>query len=104
MFNFQRTNMPVTVADVEKIATLSRLVLSADEAEKFTGQLNLILEYVKKLDEVDTSDVTPMSHPNEVVNVLRADEVGESLPVEDALGNAPERAGNYFKVPKVVSR
>ena len=96
--------MSVSIHDVEKIASLSRLVLTPEEAEKFAGQLNLILDYVSTLNQLDTSDVEPMSHPNEIINVFREDVIEPSLSVEDALKNAPQKTGNYFKVPKVVSK
>jgi aspartyl-tRNA(Asn)/glutamyl-tRNA(Gln) amidotransferase subunit C len=96
--------MSVTVQDVEKIADLARLKLNEDEKEKMTGQLNLILDYMEKLNELDTDQVEPLAHAQELYNVFRDDVVKPSLPVEKALENAPERVDNYFKVPKVISK
>lgn len=96
--------MSVTLAEVEKIAQLAHLDLSEDEKKKFPEQLNQILQYMDKLNELDTTGVEPMSHPQELSNVFRKDEVQPSLPVEEALKNAPARSGNYFKVPKVISK
>jgi aspartyl-tRNA(Asn)/glutamyl-tRNA(Gln) amidotransferase subunit C len=96
--------MPVTKKDVEKIADLARLYITEEEKEKYTVQLNVILEYMEQLNTVDTENVEPLSHPLELVNVVRKDEVKPSLSAEDALKNAPEKSGNYFKVPKVISK
>ena len=96
--------MAVTKKEVEKIAQLAKLKLSEKEKEKFTGQLNIILEYMEKLNELDTTEVEPLSHPLELSNVFREDKVKPSLPVEKALQNAPARSGNYFKVPKVIKK
>ena len=67
--------------------------------ERLEGQLNDILEAVSKVSEIDLSDVPPTSHPLDVVNVWAEDEPRPSLPVEDALANAPERDGDFFRVP-----
>ncbi len=96
--------MPVSLKDVEKIADLARLYITEEEKEKYTRQLNVILEYMEQLNKVDTSKVEPLSHPFELKNVFREDEVQPSLPVDDALKNAPEKSGNYFKVPKVINK
>jgi aspartyl-tRNA(Asn)/glutamyl-tRNA(Gln) amidotransferase subunit C len=96
--------MAVTLEDVEKIADLARLKLNEDEKEKMTGQLNMILNYMEKLNELNTDHVEPLAHTQELYNVFREDEVKPSLPVDKALENAPERMDNYFKVPKVISK
>jgi aspartyl-tRNA(Asn)/glutamyl-tRNA(Gln) amidotransferase subunit C len=70
-----------------------------EELERLGAQLNDILEAVSKVAELDLSDVPPTSHPLDVVNVWGADEPRPSLPVDEALANAPERDGTYFKVP-----
>jgi aspartyl-tRNA(Asn)/glutamyl-tRNA(Gln) amidotransferase subunit C len=81
------------------VAHLARLELREDEVERLEGQLNDILEAVSKVSELDLADVPPTSHPLEVVNVWQDDEPRPCLPVEDALANAPEREGDFFKVP-----
>ena len=81
------------------VARLARLELHDEELERLGAQLNDILEAVSKVAELDLSDVPPTSHPLDVVNVWAADEPRASLPVEEALANAPERDGAYFKVP-----
>ena len=81
------------------VAHLARLELRDDEVERLGAQLNDILEAVSKVSELDLSDVPPTSHPLDVVNVWGDDEPRPSLPVEEALANAPEREGDFFKVP-----
>jgi aspartyl-tRNA(Asn)/glutamyl-tRNA(Gln) amidotransferase subunit C len=85
--------------EVLHVARLARLDLSNDEVTRFQEQLSAILEAVSKVSELDLSDVPPTSHPLDVVNVWGADEPRPSLAVEDALANAPDREGSYFKVP-----
>lgn len=94
--------MKITGDIVKKIASLSKISLSESEIAEFTGQLGRIIDYMDKLDELDTSGVSPTSHAAEMNNVLRRDEPEESLPKEKALGNAPDRYGDYFKVPGII--
>jgi aspartyl-tRNA(Asn)/glutamyl-tRNA(Gln) amidotransferase subunit C len=93
------SRMAITREEVLHVAKLARLELSEEEIERLTGELSAILEAVSKVSELDLSDVPPTSHPLDVVNVWGADEPRPSLPVEDALANAPEREEAYFKVP-----
>jgi aspartyl-tRNA(Asn)/glutamyl-tRNA(Gln) amidotransferase subunit C len=81
------------------VARLARLELREDEVDRLGAQLNDILAAVSKVSELDLSDVPPTSHPLDVVNVWAADEPRDSLSTADALANAPEREGSYFKVP-----
>jgi aspartyl-tRNA(Asn)/glutamyl-tRNA(Gln) amidotransferase subunit C len=81
------------------VARLARLQLREDEIERLEAQLNDILEAVSKVAELDLSDVPPTSHPHDVVNVWEPDEPRPCLPVSEALANAPERDGDFFKVP-----
>ena len=94
--------MKMNRKDVEHVALLSRLDLSENELDKFTGQLDAILEYIDVLNQVDTSAVEPMAHVLEIRNVMRSDEVQPSLPREAALQNAPDAEDGFFKVPKIV--
>lgn len=94
--------MPVTKDDVAHVAKLARLEFSDEEMEKFTSQLNTILHYMEKLNTLDTSNVEPLSHVNELTNVMREDDVKPSLPREEVLANAPSRDEKFFKVPKVI--
>jgi len=89
-------------AQVRKVAKLSRLELSDAEVEEFTGQLSAILEYVEKMNELDTEGVEPLAHCLAISNVLREDRARESLGTEAALANAPQRDGDFFKVPKIL--
>lgn len=94
--------MSVTIKDVEHIAKLARLKLSDKEKTEYTGQLNNILDYMEKLNELDTENVVPLTHPTEKENVLREDVVKESLPRKKALKNAPKANDEYFLVPRVI--
>jgi aspartyl-tRNA(Asn)/glutamyl-tRNA(Gln) amidotransferase subunit C len=88
---------------VKHVALLSRLNLSPDELELYCGQLASIISYIEKLNEVETKDVQPTSHAvSALKNVFRRDELKPSLPVEEALKNAPSREGDFFKIPKVI--
>jgi aspartyl-tRNA(Asn)/glutamyl-tRNA(Gln) amidotransferase subunit C len=91
--------MTITREDVLHVARLARLALTEEEVERFGGQLNAILEAVGKVAELDLADVPATSHPLELVNVWADDEPRPSLPVDDALLNAPERDGGFFRVP-----
>jgi len=87
---------------VRKVARLSRLQLSDAEIAEFTGQLRAILDYVAKMNELDTENVQPLAHCLPIKNVFRSDSVGQSLGTEAALANAPQRDGDFFKVPKIL--
>ena len=87
---------------VRKVAKLSRLELSEAEIGEFTGQLSAILEYMEKMNELDTSNVQPLAHCLPISNVFREDIIKESLGTEKTLANAPERDGEFFKVPKIL--
>ncbi len=81
------------------VAHLARLELRDDELARLEVQLSDILAAVSKVAELDLSDVPPTSHPLDVVNVWEADEPRPCLSVEDALANAPDREGDFFRVP-----
>ena len=91
--------MAISRDDVLHVARLARLALREDEIERLQVQLNAILDAVGKVSELDLSDVPPTSHPLALVNVFAPDEPAPSLPLEDALANAPEREGDFFRVP-----
>ena len=94
--------MAVTKKDVEKIAELARLKFTDEDLENFTPQMNEILSYMDKLNELDTENVKPLSHPVEQTNVFREDGLKPSISTEDALKNAPDKNEHHFKVPKVI--
>jgi len=81
---------------------LSRLELTEAEVAEFTGQLSAILDYVEKMNELDTTGVEPLAHCLPISNVLRQDIVKESLGTEKVLANAPQRDEDFFKVPKIL--
>ena len=87
---------------VRHVAKLARLALDEPQLERIGAQLESILGYVAHIGEVDVSRVEPMAHALPLVNVLRDDVIGPSLPLEKVLQNAPETDGRFFKVPKVI--
>lgn len=94
--------MAITTQDVEHVADLARLDLDEEEKAKFTEQLNAILKYVEKLNELDTDQVEPTSHVIALTNVMREDVVRPSTPREKALQNAPDEDEGQFRVPAVL--
>lgn len=94
--------MQITRKDVEQVAILSRLDIAETDVQKFTGQLNDILEYIEVLSKVDTVGVEPTAHVLQLKNVMRSDIARPSLERELALSNAPEQEDGYFKVPKII--
>lgn len=94
--------MKLNRKDVEQVALLSRLELTEKDLDKYTGQLDAILEYIDVLNQVDTAGVEPMAHVLDLRNVMRPDVVQPSLSQEEALQNAPEPENGFFKVPKIV--
>ncbi len=94
--------MAITEDEVRYVAHLSRLALSEEEVDTFGRQLDDIISYVEKLNELDTSDVEPMIHAADQKNVFREDRAGESLRRKEALQNAPEKAEGCFKVPRIL--
>lgn len=91
----------ITVKDVEHVAKLARLELTEEEKEKFTSQLGDVLKYVEQMNEVDTSNVEPMAHAIDFVNVMREDEVKYEQTKEELMKNAPDAEDGFFKVPKI---
>jgi len=91
--------MGISRDEVLHVAGLARLDLSEDEIERFREQLNAILEAVGKVAELDLSDVEPTAHPLDLVNAWAEDEPRPSLSVDEALANAPDREGDFFRVP-----
>ncbi|MFY0625113.1 MAG: Asp-tRNA(Asn)/Glu-tRNA(Gln) amidotransferase subunit GatC [Reichenbachiella sp.] len=94
--------MSVDKKTVQKLAHLARLELSEDQLEKYGKDLGDILDWVEKLDEVDTSAVAPLGNVNEEDVPLREDKVVEVFKGDEALKNAPEKDGDFFIVPKVL--
>lgn len=94
--------MKIARQEVEHVAVLARLALEDSELDQLTGQMNKILDYVDKLDELDTEGITPTAHAVPVENAFREDIVRPSIGNDRALKNAPEAANNCFKVPKII--
>lgn len=88
--------------DVKHVAKLANLELKDSEVEKFEGQLSSILDYIKKLQEVDTSNVEETSHVTGLENVLREDETKPSLPQEEVLSNAKDKQNGMFKMKAIL--
>jgi len=91
----------LTREEVEHLAELAKVNLSEEEKELFRAQLERILEYFKKIDQLDLGGVEPTTHVMDVSNVFREDVAKESLPPQDVLANAPQKEGRYFKAPRV---
>jgi aspartyl-tRNA(Asn)/glutamyl-tRNA(Gln) amidotransferase subunit C len=94
--------MKITREQVENVAVLARLELTEAETATFTGQMDAILAYVDKLNELNTDGIVPTSHAVPMENAFRADQVRPSIGTENALGNAPEKVEGFFRVPKVI--
>ncbi|WP_168119903.1 Asp-tRNA(Asn)/Glu-tRNA(Gln) amidotransferase subunit GatC [Paenibacillus sp. HB172176] len=94
--------MSITLKDVDHVANLARLDLTAEEKERFAGQLNAILKYAEKLNELDTDQIEPTTHVLPITNVMREDVRKESLPIEKVLLNAPDEEDDQIKVPAVL--
>jgi aspartyl-tRNA(Asn)/glutamyl-tRNA(Gln) amidotransferase subunit C len=94
--------MSVSREEVRHIADLARLDFSEDGEEKMADELGDILDYVDKLNELDTSGVPPMSHVLDVTDVSRPDEVESRIDRDQALESAPDTDGEHFRVPKVI--
>jgi aspartyl-tRNA(Asn)/glutamyl-tRNA(Gln) amidotransferase subunit C len=94
--------MAVTIEEVETIARLAKLSFTDEEKQTFVDQFNQILQYMEKLNELDTSEIEPTSFVSEVHNVMRSDEVRPWLTQIEALANAPRQSNGFFSVPKVI--
>lgn len=94
--------MKISLREVEYVANLARLEITEKEKAKFTAQLNDILLYIDKLNELDTKGVEPMSHAISVINAFREDKVMDSVGTQQTLANAPDARGDFFRVPKVI--
>jgi aspartyl-tRNA(Asn)/glutamyl-tRNA(Gln) amidotransferase subunit C len=94
--------MKLSKSEVEHVAKLARLELSAEEADRLTTHLNGIMAHFEKLQQLDTEGVAPTSHVIPMQNVFREDVTGPCLTTEEALANAPESSDGYFVVPQIV--
>lgn len=94
--------MKITREEVVHVARLARLEMHEEEMDKFTEQLNAILEYSDKLNGLDTKDILPTAHVLPLRNVFREDKTRPCLPRAQALANAPEEEDGMFRVPRVI--
>lgn len=96
--------MNVDDALIEKLANLSRLEFAEEEKEDIKKDLEKMIGFIDKLDELDTTGVEPLLHMSSNINIFRKDEVQGELKREDVFKNAPLHDGEFFKVPKVIRR
>jgi aspartyl-tRNA(Asn)/glutamyl-tRNA(Gln) amidotransferase subunit C len=94
--------MAVEIRNVRAVAGLARLALGPAEEERLTGELNRILEYMEKLNELDTEGVEPTSHVVPMSRTFREDEVDPFPARDELLKSAPQREDGYFKVPRII--
>jgi len=96
--------MEVNDAMVNKLAQLAKLHFDDDQKTEIKDDLQKMIAFVEKLNELDTTGVRPLLHMSDEVNVLREDEIKGSVSREEALQNAPSHDGHFFKVPKVIKK
>jgi aspartyl-tRNA(Asn)/glutamyl-tRNA(Gln) amidotransferase subunit C len=94
--------MKITLEEVERVAVLARLRLTAEEKSQLTPQLDDILEYMEKLNQLETTEVEPFTPAPDAANALREDAVTNQPNPEALLAKAPDRDGTFFKVPKII--
>ncbi|MEA3363501.1 MAG: Asp-tRNA(Asn)/Glu-tRNA(Gln) amidotransferase subunit GatC [Thermodesulfobacteriota bacterium] len=94
--------MKISQKDVEHVARLARLTVAPEELKTLTGQMDAIIGYVDKLNQLDTEGVEPMAHAVPMSNAFREDKISPAIGIERALQNAPVAADGCFKVPKVI--
>jgi aspartyl-tRNA(Asn)/glutamyl-tRNA(Gln) amidotransferase subunit C len=87
---------------IEHLSRLARLALTEEEKSRYGNQLDNILQYVEKLNELDTAGIEPTSHVISICNVLREDTLRPSLDREDAMMNAPDKTDTFYRVPKII--
>uniref|UniRef100_A0A7C4AIH7 Aspartyl/glutamyl-tRNA(Asn/Gln) amidotransferase subunit C n=1 Tax=Thermodesulfovibrio aggregans TaxID=86166 RepID=A0A7C4AIH7_9BACT len=94
--------MKISKEQVKHIAMLARIELNEDEIELYQEQLSKILDYVEKLNEIDTTEIEPTSHVINLSNVFREDRIKPWLSRDEALKNAPDATDKFFRVPKII--
>ena len=94
--------MAISREDIEHVAFLARLGLTEAEKATLQEQLSSILDHMRTINQLDTSEIPPTAQVIPLRNVMRPDEVDPSLPAEDVLKNAPDREGAFFRVPHVL--
>jgi aspartyl-tRNA(Asn)/glutamyl-tRNA(Gln) amidotransferase subunit C len=96
--------MSVNNKQVEQIAKLARLKFNENEIENLTKDMNKILDYIDQLNELNTDNIEPLSHPLDLSNVMREDKLIESISRQEVFKNAPSHNDEFFKVPKVINK
>lgn len=96
--------MEIDNKTVDRIATLAKLQFDDNKKEEIKNDLNRMLAFVDKINEVNTDGVEPLVHMNNEINVLREDVVKVTITQEEALKNAPQKDSDYFKIPKVLKK
>lgn len=96
--------MKIDRKDVEKLAHLSRLELTEQELVDMESDMNKMLQFVDKINELDLEGVEPLAYMSDEVNILREDEVKQDITHDEALKNAPDKDTDYFRVPKVIKK
>lgn len=94
--------MPITITEVEKVAALARLSFNENEKKKLVKELDKIVTYIEKLNQLNTDGLEPTTHVIALKNVFREDQVEQWLTQDEALKNAPHSKEGYFSVPKVI--
>jgi aspartyl-tRNA(Asn)/glutamyl-tRNA(Gln) amidotransferase subunit C len=94
--------MKLTRQDVQRVATLARLRLTAAEEDRLTEQLDNILQYMDKLNQLDTSHIEPLAHVVDIVNAFREDKITNRSNADALLVNAPAKDETFFQVPKIL--
>ncbi len=94
--------MDIGLKEIEYIANLSRIALTDEEKRIFKKQLTHILDYIKKLNKLDTDAVKPMAYATDIKNVFRKEELTPSLPRQEIINLSPSNVNGFFKVPKVI--
>ena len=94
--------MQISEQQTADVAALAQLAISPNDMKSFSEQLSHIVTYIGKLNELDTSTIEPTSHVIPLSNVFREDRQQPSLPVEEAIGNAPDKSPPFFRVPKII--
>ena len=96
--------MKIDTETVDKIAHLARLEFEKESKEQIINDMNNMLSFIEKLNELDTTNVEPLIYMSKEVNVLREDDVRHDITQQEALKNAPKKDSDYFKVPKVLEK
>lgn len=96
--------MKIDISEIERLAELSRLRLNNEEKNAAREDMERIIGFIDKLQQVDTTGIEPLVHVNNHVNVLRDDVESQSVNKEDALKNSPSHDSDFFKIPKVLKK